>query len=216
MQPKIEYASELGLVLIGSIVSPKSENVALIKERENGSIKAYKKNFVLLKKYKIIAIHATHLILGHLKDTSKQIAVYKDGFSGVQTTKSKSALTETGFKGRYSENGFERVDDKITISSDYRQKILEKDLPKILMQASAEPIVRDGSLVGFALDQIEKDSIFEKAGLKNGDIVTSINGISLQDVTVAIKVLRSIKDEPEINFELERNQKSIPVSIQVK
>ncbi|HYX36111.1 MAG TPA: PDZ domain-containing protein [Oligoflexus sp.] len=48
--------------------------------------------------------------------------------------------------------------------------------PKTLMDGKLEPEIKDKDLVGFRLTRIRPNSIFDKAGLKNGDIIESIDG----------------------------------------
>ncbi|MEN9835334.1 MAG: hypothetical protein RL011_1527, partial [Pseudomonadota bacterium] len=48
--------AELGFAIVGAIVQKNSEgNVALIKE-DSGAVKAVKKDFVILDKYKVLAV----------------------------------------------------------------------------------------------------------------------------------------------------------------
>ena len=62
---------------------------------------------------------------------------------------------------------------------------------------------------------IRKDSLYEKLGLKNGDIITSVNDSSLSNPAEALKLFEKLKSEREISVKLERNgeKKSLEYSI---
>ncbi len=101
--------------------------------------------------------------------------------------------------------GIERKGNEIIVSSTLREYVSGPSLSKILMQAAAVPQYLNGELKGFGLFEIEKDSIFEKAGFKNGDVIMAINSQHLNNVGHAIKVLHSLKTENEVEVELVRD-----------
>ena len=49
------------------------------------------------------------------------------------------------------------------------------NLPRLLSQARAVPYFRNGKSIGMRLFAIRRGSLYEKLGLKNGDIITNIN-----------------------------------------
>lgn len=104
----------------------------------------------------------------------------------------------------YKEEGFERKEKEISMTQAYRNKLLTADFTKVLQDAKASPNIVDGELKGFTLTRIRKDSIYEKAGLQNDDIVEEINGIPLTDTSQAIKLLQSLRNESEIEVRINR------------
>lgn len=104
----------------------------------------------------------------------------------------------------YKEEGFERKDREMSMTQSYRNKLLSTDFTKVLQDAKASPNIVDGELKGFVLTRIRKDSIYEKAGLQNDDIVEEINGIPLTDTSQAIKTLQSLRNESEIELRINR------------
>jgi general secretion pathway protein C len=79
------------------------------------------------------------------------------------------------------------------------------NLPMLLSQARAVPYFRNGVSVGMRLFAIRVGSLYEKLGLKNGDILKAINGNSLADPTQALKIFEQLKTERNINVKVERN-----------
>lgn len=74
----------------------------------------------------------------------------------------------------------------------------------------------DGELKGFKLDRIRSDSIYQKAGLQNGDVVEEINGIPLTDTSQAIKLLQSLRNEADIEIRFSRSGAKQNLNMKVK
>ena len=214
-----KFASELGFSMIGSIISQKGNNVVLIKYRDSGKVVASRVGTPILDDYVVMEIKPDYLVLANMKTPeSGSLKIYKDGFVGSapKPVAVAPAPQAVGITDSYKEEGFAREKNEIQLTQAYREKKIMEELPKILMQASAEPVMRNGEIVGFSLDQIDQESIFAKAGLVNGDIVKSINDIALNDVTATIKMLHSLKKSTEIHFVMERGGQDVPVQISVK
>lgn len=78
------------------------------------------------------------------------------------------------------------------------------NLPRLLSQARAVPYFRNGKSIGMRLFAIRKGSLYEKLGLKNGDILKSVNDTSLSDPAQALKIFEQLKEEKSIGLKLER------------
>lgn len=81
-----------------------------------------------------------------------------------------------------------------------------ENLPLLLTQARAVPYFKDGRSIGLRLFAIKTGSLYEKVGLKNGDILKTINGNSLGDISQALKLFEQLKQERSINLILERDR----------
>jgi general secretion pathway protein C len=81
-----------------------------------------------------------------------------------------------------------------------------ENLPLLLTQARAVPYFKEGRSIGLRLFAIKNGSLYEKIGLKNGDILKSINGNSLGDISQALKLFEQLKQERSINLVLEREK----------
>ncbi len=116
----------------------------------------------------------------------------------------------------FKEPGFDRKGGNIEMSLDYKNKLLSTDFAQVLQDAKASPNVVDGELKGFKLDRIRSDSIYQKAGLQNGDVVEEINGIPLTDTSQAIKLLQSLRNEADIEVRFSRSGAKQNLNMKVK
>ena len=91
-----------------------------------------------------------------------------------------------------------------------------KNINKVFTQARAVPFFRDGKTIGFRVFAIKPGSVFERIGLKNGDIVRRVNGVELTDPTKAITLFTELQNEGHIAVDLDRNQKPESFSYEIR
>jgi type II secretion system protein C len=191
---------DIGLQIVGTIThSSGGANVALVKETDSGRVQAVKPGHNILKTYKVIEVKPKYIVIQ--KDQEWRI-VFQSKFAGEFMD---SNASRKGNLSSYKEEGFERSDAAIRMTAQYRDRLIKDDLSQVLMQATAIPFTRDGRVIGFQLLQIDKDSVYDKAGFQDQDIVTSINGQDLNNVAGAVNLLNSLRKESQIELEVLRN-----------
>ena len=109
----------------------------------------------------------------------------------------ESSSTGGGGSPEANQTDFSVADEEITSAL--------ANLPQLLSQARAVPYFRNGTSIGMRLFAIKPESLYEKLGLKNGDIILSVNENSLSDPAQALKLFEQLKTERAINVKLERN-----------
>lgn len=213
-EPTKTDGSDLGVTIMGSIVQKNSDdNVALIKD-QTGSVKAVKRDHVILDKFKVLAVHDKYIEV--VSRDAKRYWIFQDKFAGTfVNTKNASGPALSGISEQYKEDGFERNKDKISMTAMYRDKLVKEDLAKVLMQATAEPHMENGAIVGFKVSQIDADSIYAKAGLIDNDVITGVNGQELNSIAGSIKLLQSLKGSDHLEVELRRNGQTMKFSVDV-
>lgn len=237
--PSYITSDEIGVEMIGGIIAKTStdffeqasnpKSVLLLKI--DGSLQSFKvgqsfKATYEKKPYTFTIFHIYnkyHMKLSYLDgDSEKYYEVVRVGFSNKRARlpkKTSPAPQANPISGSYAEDGFERNFDGssglVEMTGAYRENI-KKNLSAILMQAAATPVLEKQAIIGFMLEEIDPDSMFEKAGFQDGDIVTSIKGRPLNNAATAIKILNSLKDADEIDFEFLRAGQSYQVSVVVQ
>lgn len=135
----------------------------------------------------------------------------KSSGGGVGTIGAVSSATE------FKEDGFERKANAIKLTQEYKRNLLAPDnLTKILQDAKAEPNMVGGQLMGFRLTRIRENSVYEKAGFQNGDVIEEINGIPLRDAGGAIRLLNQLREAKDIEVRMNRNGAVSNLAIQVQ
>ena len=80
----------------------------------------------------------------------------------------------------------------------------------LLTQAKLKPEIIDGDMIGMQVNEIQSGSLYEKVGLQDGDIITSVNGIALDSAAAGSKILPQLTRAKE--FEIELPDRTITVS----
>ena len=113
-------------------------------------------------------------------------------------------------------NGIQAASDtNFTIDRSEVDHAME-NLNQLFTQVRAVPHFQDGKASGFRLFAIRRDSIFEKIGLKNGDIVSRINGNELTDPARAMAMIQEMRGENRITVELNRNREPTTLTYEIR
>jgi len=106
-----------------------------------------------------------------------------------------------GSGGKFSETK-PRDEEPVSNVTTYKQHVDLNLLPDIMMSFTALPRwTSDGKLSGFIISNITPGSLIWDSGLKNDDVVTSINGERFNSIPHAISLLESLKSEKKARVE---------------
>jgi general secretion pathway protein C len=78
----------------------------------------------------------------------------------------------------------------------------------LFSQARILPKYEDGSMVGLQINAIKSGSLFEEIGIESGDVITKLNGISIDNPQESAKVLAEFSEADSFNVEIERGDGS--------
>jgi type II secretion system protein C len=76
-----------------------------------------------------------------------------------------------------------------------------RNMGSILSQGRPVPKWENGELVGMELRDVEPGGLYEKVGLAEGDIITAVNGIELDNAADASKVLAELSTADSLEIE---------------
>lgn len=74
----------------------------------------------------------------------------------------------------------------------------------------------DRKLEGFRIYRIKPNSIFQYLGLKNGDVIKSINGEKMDSVEKGLQLLQALRSESKFSMNVERQKTPIELSYEVE
>ena len=73
------------------------------------------------------------------------------------------------------------------------QKRLASEMNRILSETAIRPFTENGRVVGVRLTRVAQDSLLTEAGLRSGDVLTSINGIEIDGMATLISLWPSLQ-----------------------
>lgn len=180
--------SQLKLRLVGTEVSSGRAPFAIIEDGTKNEQDVFEINESLFGQAKLVEIFPESVRIEH-------------------NGKIETLLLEEGTEGAASVGGGESPAEDETEFTVPEAELSEalSNLPLLLSQARAVPYFQNGQSVGMRLFAIRRGSMYEKLGLKNGDIVKSINENNLSDPSQALKLFEQLKSERSIGVKLERD-----------
>ncbi|NLF24669.1 MAG: hypothetical protein GX589_03310 [Deltaproteobacteria bacterium] len=188
--PPIAAKKVSTLTLIGTFVSEDEGSYAIIDDKKSQEV--FEVGDLILNEAKVLRIF------------EDRVEIERNGQREILQ------IDETPGGG-----GGETVSDSIVVDEGEIDRALE-NLPLLLTQARAVPYFKDGQSVGLRLFAIKSGSLFEKIGLMNGDILKTVNGNSLGDITQAVKLFEKLKEQRMITVELERQREEKTLRYQIR
>ena len=95
-----------------------------------------------------------------------------------------------------------------------RQKQIENafaDISTIMRQVRIRPHAK-----GVYISRIKSNSIFRQLGLRNGDIINSVNGEEISSVEDALSLYYGLKNGSRVTLELERHRRPVTMTYNIK
>ena len=104
---------------------------------------------------------------------------------------------------------------KIQLKADDIEKAME-NLGQLMEQATLRPHIEDGQSAGISITGIKPNAIFRKMRLRNGDIITGVNGDAIDSVEDAVKVVEQLSSGSDIQLQIKRRgrEQSLDFNIQ--
>jgi len=92
---------------------------------------------------------------------------------------------------------------QLTLKSDQIESALE-NLDQLMDQARIRPHIEEGKPAGISITGIKPNTIFRKMRLRNGDIITGVNGTPIETVEDAMKMFGDLSSASEVQVEIKR------------
>lgn len=192
---------QVPLDLIGTYLQEKSAPYAIIEDRNKKMQDIFMVGDTVFGAAKVLSISPDRVEINR-NGTTETLTIDLISKRGAGSADSRDG-------GVTSEN------DEYIIEETEVDKALS-NLPLLLTQARAVPYFKDGQAIGLRLFAVKSGSLFEKIGLKNGDILKNINGNSLGDLSQALKLFERLKAERSLTLSLERDRQDRDLKYQIR
>jgi general secretion pathway protein C len=90
------------------------------------------------------------------------------------------------------------------------------DLPKLLSQARAVPVLVNGAMSGFRLDYVAPASFYEKIGLQYGDVLKQVNGVEIRDPSTMLTLFQQLRNEHTVKLDVMRNNQRTTMTFDIR
>ncbi len=200
--------TNLKLKLWGTVTGNKEEAYAVIEESgqrqqnlyrvgdsvQNATVKS------ILREKIILSVNGKDEILEIEKAASRR---------------SKAAIASKADPGARADTGRRPLRaQKITLRRSQIETALQ-DVNQLLSQVNVRPHFNQGQPDGLMLSRIRPNSLFMRMGLRNGDIISGVDGRNIESVDDALRFYESLKSAENVTLQLKRGgrQRTIKYSI---
>jgi len=193
-----KMAPQTPLTLVGTFIAGDvNESYAIIEDQKKKNQEDFSLNDLIFGEAKLVGIYPDKVEIDR---------------NGVKEFLKLDESSDSDTAGQ-TEGGLP-VDEFVVSESELETSL--QNLPLLLTQARAVPYFKGGQSIGLRLFAIKTGSLYEKVGLKNGDILKAINGNSLSDITQAAKLFEMLKQEKSISVSVERNREDRVFRYQIR
>src|SRR5262245_38158958 len=79
------------------------------------------------------------------------------------------------------------------------ERRLGQEVPRILAETTAVPVMNDGRVAGLALTRLPESSLLTDAGLQPGDVLTEINGTQVDGLATLMALYPKLQNETQLS-----------------
>jgi general secretion pathway protein C len=90
------------------------------------------------------------------------------------------------------------------------------DMATLMTQVQILPHMENGVPAGLSLSSIKPNSIFRRMGLRNGDIITGVDGAEISSVDDALKLVDNLKSSSNLSVQLKRRGREKNIEYRIR
>lgn len=160
----------------------------------------------------------------HIPDIGEIIEIQRSGIMVRQGNLQEFLPLSTGLSDKPPGPRAVSTRPPTTVAGGQIKKVLDRreveqalnDLPKLLSQARAVPVLANGAMTGFRLDYIAKSSFYEKIGLQYGDVLKQVNGIEIKDPGTMLSLFQQLRNENSVKLDVLRNNQRTTMMFEIR
>jgi general secretion pathway protein C len=185
--------SNLSVKLFGTVVSQLPDfSFAVIQDSVSKQVDIYRLNDLILNEAKLVMIEPKRVII--LRNGKQEsLLVFEEEGPVIAAAPVSSAGREIR---QVEKNQYEI--DRIEFEAS------TNNLAELMTQARVVPNLKAGKVNGYKVFAIKPDSLYQKIGLKNGDVIERVNGMEITGPEQALELFQQLKTESHFQIDLLR------------
>jgi general secretion pathway protein C len=96
------------------------------------------------------------------------------------------------------------------------ERRLGQEVPRILAETTLVPVTEAGQVAGFTLTRLPEGTLLSDAGLRPGDVLTSINDVPIDSVATLIGLWPRLQTESDIRAVVLRNGRPVALTVHLR
>jgi general secretion pathway protein C len=202
-----QILSPLAVRLVGTVVGDPEDSFAFIENTQSREQGLYRVNDLILGEAVLVRI------------ARNQITLKRGGIEEILEVSLEETPAATPPSNRAAplpQTSSVQEGGRYVIDKQEVQSALE-NLPQLLTKARIIPhLSPEGKSEGFRIVSIASQSLYEKIGLRNGDVIQRVNGVEVKDPESFLRVFSQLRDESNIALDLVRNNQPQTFSYEIR
>jgi general secretion pathway protein C len=96
------------------------------------------------------------------------------------------------------------------------ERRLGQEVPRILAETTLVPVTESGQVAGFTLTRLPEGTLLSDAGLRPGDVLTSINDTPIDSLGTLIGLWPRLQSESDIRAVVVRNGRPVALTVHLR
>jgi general secretion pathway protein C len=90
------------------------------------------------------------------------------------------------------------------------------DVASLMTQVKIQPHMENGVSAGLSLSSIKPNSIFRRMGLRNGDVITGVDGNEISTVDDALRLVDNLRSSSNLSVQLKRRGRDKTIEYRIR
>jgi general secretion pathway protein C len=96
------------------------------------------------------------------------------------------------------------------------ERRLSEEIPRILGETALTPVRDEGQVVGFQITRLAPGTLLTEAGLRPGDVLTSVNGTAIDSMATLIGLWGRLQSESELSAVVLRGGQAVTLNVSLR
>jgi general secretion pathway protein C len=213
-QTEIEK-TELELRLVGTVVEADNRRYAIIEDLKQRGVQALYQVGDAIQTALIAEIQPKCVVLDERGHYESLCFPQQDAEGGQEGGPSSAALSSSTPQDVGDGSGIVRIDNATwQVSRETMEQF--SNLGALSSQARLMPYMVQGEPQGFRLTRLQQDSVLQKIGLQNGDVLQKVNGLSITSPDDALRAYQFLQQEGTVRLEILRSNRPTTLTYEIR
>jgi general secretion pathway protein C len=214
-QPVVK--SKLAIKLLGTIVAGE-QSAALIKAKPGTAEEVYYLGEAIMPGVILREIAPTQIMI---EVSGRREIILLDDSAPAQTSSFQKTVNTQRLQGNRHRVGISRNPvtgipvQRLKLSRSVLEREMQ-DMAKLMTQARITPYMENGETKGFQISEITPGSIYQRIGLRNGDVIKSINGLNPSNIGQAASIIQVLREGKSVEALIQRNKRSLKLRYEIQ
>ena len=206
--------TQLQLKLVGIVAGLDNQRYAIIEDLQSRGAQSVYQVGDIVQSALINEIRPDCVVLD--KGGQPEVLCFQYDTDSNGQAPGRRAAVSTPPPAAEDESGILKVDDATWRVS--RDLIMEQfsSLGNLSRQARLSPYFVQGKPQGFRISRLQRDTLLQKIGLLNGDVLQKVNGLNITSPDEALQAFQQLRNEATVRLEILRNNNSSTLTYEIR